>query len=355
MIKATIMEINPFHNGHEYFLKQIPKDNGDILIVITSTSIVQRGEFTVLNKHTKAELLLDNNVDIVIELPSLYANQGANHFAYHALNILKEFKIEELYFGSESCDLNKLKNFNPENNSDFKSGIYQEELSNMNSNDILGIAYLRAIKDLNINVQPCLVKRIANNYNDESINSSIASATSIRKNLGNIELVKDTLPSKSLNNIQILDETALFAMFVTNMDIYLQNNLTVFLSQNNELLQKLNKYLIKHPEITTVDELAYQAADRNNSKYKLKRVIMNTILGAFEEDYTDQFDYIHLLGFTRKGQQYIKQLELPNLVGSLKNETSKLAQYELRASRLYNILSNQTIKHDYLPPKIKSC
>ncbi|MGL5020670.1 MAG: nucleotidyltransferase family protein, partial [Mycoplasmatales bacterium] len=36
-IIGVIMEINPFHNGHKYFLHQIPKQENDILVAVIST------------------------------------------------------------------------------------------------------------------------------------------------------------------------------------------------------------------------------------------------------------------------------------------------------------------------------
>ena len=102
------MEINPFHNGHEYFLSQIPKGENDILVAVISSTIMQRGEFSVLNKHDKAEILLNNNVDIVIELPAVFSNQGGLFFAKSAIEHLKELNVTDLYFGSETSNLEGL-------------------------------------------------------------------------------------------------------------------------------------------------------------------------------------------------------------------------------------------------------
>ncbi len=350
MIKAAIMEINPFHNGHKYFLSQIPKAKDDILIVIFSTSIVQRGEITVLNKHDKAELLLDHGVDIAIALPSVLANQGADYFSNASLQILSNFNVQELYFGSESNDLKYLMDSDFVQTNNFKQGIYNSN-SNIKSNDILGKSYLKAITNLNLNIKPILIKRIANNYNDQDISGTIASATSIRNNIDNTDIIKDSLPKQSLLNLQSVNHELLFKMFCNNLNFCLDTNYQIFLSENNQLLKRLNKVFMNNSQIVNIDQLASLSADKNNSQHKYKRIIINTILLISDQlDLT--IDYIQLLGFSHAGKNYIKQLNNKQIVTTLKNESSDLAKVEIRASKLYNLVTNQNILHDYLPPII---
>ncbi len=351
MIKAAIMELNPFHNGHAYFLSQIPKTKDDILIVIISTTVVQRGEITVLNKHDKAQLLLDHHADIVIALPSLLANQGGDYFAYHAIDILNQLNIDELYFGSESGDIDFL-NATPFNRTkDFKNGIYNTDNEKFKANDILGVSYLKAIDEINPKIRPHLIKRIANNYNDSTINSNIASATSIRQNLKNKELIRNTLPEYSFNKIQTIDEALLFELFKNNLNLAIINNINIFLSEGNQLLYRLQKIVTKNPKVKSCQEIAELAKDKNNTKYKYQRVMINTIL-LVPETIDLSYDYIHLLGFSNNGQQYLKQINNAYITNSLKVTNCPLALYEKHLSNLYNSVTKQNLIHDYLPPKI---
>ncbi len=356
MIKATIMELNPFHNGHQYFLNQIPKSEDDILIVIVSTTIVQRGEISILNKHQKSKLLLDNNADIVIALPALFANQGGEYFAYHALEILSHFQIEELYFGSESNDINFIQNSNFVTTRDFKNGIYNLGNENFKSNDLLAISYFKAINTLNMNVQLKPIQRITNNYNDNTINSNqtIASATSIRCNLNQPDLIKNTMPEQSYNACLNVNQKMLFSLFLNNLQFCLDHNFKIFLSENNQLLIRLQRIIQKN-NIDSIDDLVYQAADRNNSKYKYQRVIINTILLVCEDAYNSNYSFIHLLGFTTRGQKYLKKLNNPLITTTLKNHDCFVTQIEKRATTLFNLVTAQNKNHDYLPPIIKSC
>lgn len=340
------MEVNPFHNGHKYFLDQIDINKDDILVAIVSTSIVQRGDITVLNKHDKASLLLDNRVDLVIELPSFYANQGGLYFAKHSINILKEVGITHLYFGSESNNLKKLQelvNLGVDQ-LDFKNGLYKTELNNLKSNDILALSYLKAIKDLDI--KPVMIKRINNDYNDTKITGSITSATSIRLNIFDKNII-NTLPKYSYDNIKTINYDQLFVLFINNLYTCIDNNLIIFLSENNQLLFKLKKvYELHNPK--TLKELVDLGCDKNNSKHKLNRIIINTCLIA--QDLEIEYDYIRILGFSTRGRSLMKHKKI---VTSLKNNNSELASYEKRATNLYNLLTNQQIKHDYIKPIVK--
>ena len=72
-IVGIIAEYNPFHSGHRYHIDKIKEMYNDSLIIaVISSSFTQRGEVSILNKWDKTKIALDNNVDIVIELPFVY-------------------------------------------------------------------------------------------------------------------------------------------------------------------------------------------------------------------------------------------------------------------------------------------
>ena len=102
-IVGIVIEANPFHNGHKYFINTIKKKyNPDLLIAITSTSFSMRGEISLLNKFEKTQIYLDNGIDIILELPFPYAVQSADFFSKESIKILNKFKITDLVFGSET-------------------------------------------------------------------------------------------------------------------------------------------------------------------------------------------------------------------------------------------------------------
>jgi len=347
---GVIMEINPFHNGHKYFLNQIPKEENDILVAVISSTIMQRGEFSILNKHDKASILLENGVDIVIELPAVYSNQGGLFFAKHAIKHLEKLNVTDLYFGSESSDLEGLMlHIKNEVNSSFEKGIYRNSLSSLKSNDILGISYLKNID----RIRPHLIKRVKNNYNDfEKNNSQIQSATFIRKCFSEGQDIDGFLPSFVKDRLKKIDEKILFVLFKNNLSICIDNDINIFLSEKNQLLLKLDK-IIKNNNFDSIHALVSFAADKNNSKYKLQRVIINTILMVEENMIEDEIKYIRILGLSKSGSLHLKNITNDIFVTSLKNLDSYVASIEIRVSNLYASLVNENTKVDFLPPIIK--
>ncbi len=342
------MEINPFHNGHKYFLKQIPKKDEDILVAVISTSITQRGEISILDKRTKTKLLLKNNVDFVLELPSVLANQGGYYFAKHAIELLKKIGITDLYFGSETNDLAYLKKIAQKNitQKDFKNGLYKDELKDLKANDILGLSYLKQLNNTNITAH--MIKRIDNNYHEKNITGKISSATAIRNNLDNYQMINDTLPKESYQAILQPNLDILWVLFQNNLEYCLDEKINIFLSEDMQMLYKF-KNIIRVKHVNSLEQLIHHASDKNNSKNKLNRIVINVILLIIKDNY--EISYIHLLGFNKNKQKILKQHQ--NLViTSLKNETDNISKIENRATLLFNMLNKQNIMYDYMPPVI---
>ena len=87
---GLIAEYNPFHNGHLYQINKIKEMYPDsIIIAVVSSSFTQRGDLSILNKLEKTRIALDNNIDIVLELPFVYATQSSDIFAKGAVSAAK--------------------------------------------------------------------------------------------------------------------------------------------------------------------------------------------------------------------------------------------------------------------------
>ena len=86
---GIIAEYNPIHLGHIYQINKIKEQfPNSIIIVVTNSCFTERGDVSILNKWDKTKICLDNNIDIVIELPFSYATQSADIFAKGALKLL---------------------------------------------------------------------------------------------------------------------------------------------------------------------------------------------------------------------------------------------------------------------------
>ena len=121
-IIGIIIETNPLHNGHKYFIDEIKnKYNPDVLIAVTSTSFTMRGEVSVINKFDKTSALLKAGVNLVLEFPFILSTQSSDYFATNAVTILNSIGVNQIICGCEDDSIDNLKTFyNLENTVVFK-------------------------------------------------------------------------------------------------------------------------------------------------------------------------------------------------------------------------------------------
>ena len=206
---GIVTEYNPFHKGHSYMIEEAKKKAGaDRVVVVMSGSFVQRGEPAIFDKWTRTEAALKNGVDLVLELPVLFAASNAETFARAAVRTLEETGIVDvLCFGSESGDLHSMQEAARlmENETEEFQKLLKEQLdeglsypaarakaletvSQISSeilsqpNHILGLEYLKALERYNCTMEPMTIKR-EGDYNSPSLTDGFASATAIRKAL----------------------------------------------------------------------------------------------------------------------------------------------------------------------------
>lgn len=215
-IIGIVTEYNPFHNGHLYQIKKIKEMYPDsVIIVAMSGNYTMRGEISVLDKWNKTNIAINNGIDIVLEIPFIYSNQSSDIFSYAALKMLNEFKIEKLVFGSETnnIDLLSLASSVQIDNKKFDSlvkdymskgynypssigkSIYElTGIKIKESNDILGVSYIKEILKNKYNIKPISIKR-TNNFKTNTKKSNIISAYEIREFLNKNESIKEYVPN----------------------------------------------------------------------------------------------------------------------------------------------------------------
>ncbi|MCF0149353.1 MAG: nucleotidyltransferase, partial [Clostridium sp.] len=268
-ITGIITEYNPFHNGHLYHLNTAKKaTNCDAVVCIMSGNFVQRGEPAIIDKWKRAEMALLNGVDLIIELPAFYAVSSAEFFAKGAVNILDRLGVvDNIFFGSECGDIdllykiariltNEPKELKLKIKENLKSGItyakarekaliniLNEDSLNevlLNSNNILGIEYIKAILKSNSNITPLTMKREGSKYNDKELNTIFSSATSIRENIKNgfnLNSLENYIPSPSLDMLKSLANNNYPFVFEENMYKYIKYRLLTNCINFNNLFE----------------------------------------------------------------------------------------------------------------------
>ena len=191
---GIICEYNPFHNGHIYHLEKVKElFPNSLIILVMSGNFTQRGIPSIINKWDKTQIALNYGIDLVIELPFVFATQSADVFAKGAISILKELKTEYVVFGSESNNVDNLIELANVSlyNKDYQSKI-KEYLNNGDNyptalskafkdfnfetvntpNDLLGLSYVKSIIKNNYNIEPITIKRTNDFHDKESNNKS---------------------------------------------------------------------------------------------------------------------------------------------------------------------------------------
>lgn len=109
-VTGLIVEYNPFHNGHTYHLQNsLEKTNADASIAVMSGNFIQRGEPALFDKFSRAKAAVESGVDLVVELPSIYASQSAELFAKGSVSLLNSLGcVDSICFGSEEGNIDAL-------------------------------------------------------------------------------------------------------------------------------------------------------------------------------------------------------------------------------------------------------
>lgn len=355
---GIICEYNPFHYGHKYHINEIKKMYPDsMIILVMSGPFTQRGDASIINKWDKARIALDNNVDLVIELPFVFATQGADIFSHGAIEILKYLKVDKLVFGSESNNIRELKDLamSALNNKAYdilvkdylSKGVnyptaLSKALSDLNGtiintpNDLLGLCYIKEIIKQKANIEPISIKR-TNDYHDKELKDFITSATSIREGIKNRQSIVKYLPNnviEYINNVFIDDYFDLIKYKILTEDI--SNIQTV----DEGIENRIKKYIYVS---NSLEELINNVKTKRYTYNKLKRMFLH-ILCNFTKDEARKnknVKYIRVLGFNKVGQKYLKEIKKDIGVPIITNytkENSKLLEIDFRVNSVYSYI-----------------
>ena len=313
-VTGIIVEYNPFHNGHIHHIKEARKiTNCDVLVAVMSGNFTQRGDVAICDKYLRTKAALENGVDLVIELPYIYATQAAKNFAYGSIETLKLCNIDSLVFGSESNNLENLLdiakysiNVDHLKVSMSKGESFAKSYSLLQGsyppNDILGIAYLKAIADSNI--KPYTIQR-TNQYHDQELDKDISSATSIRN------AIKENI-DYSYSTIMKIDNPVYNEMLYP----YLRNILVTcdrkYLQEIFLVSEGIEKHLSKIARDTySYKEFINKATTRRYTKSRIQRTCIQILNHVTKNEVLNlpKLDHIRVLGFNSKGRMLLKELK----------------------------------------------
>ena len=397
-ILAIISEYNPFHNGHKLHIEKSKELTGaDFVICITSGNFVQRGEPAILNKFQRAEMALKNGVDLVIELPTIFATSTAEVFATGAMKIIKELRIVDyVSFGSEVGDINKLNTL---------AELFYEEPSNFvdllkyeldfgvsypkaiekatsryfndksmgeiiaNPNNILGIEYLKAIKKLDVDVKPITIKReaVKDENNLDDIKTGITTGSNIRKLILNDRNFSFTLPFESF---EIMENARVDGKIVSGLDAFediiiykIREISTDILKEYPDVSEGLENRIKEASLISTnIEDLIKNIKTKRYTKARIRRILTHILLDITQEDVDLALKtrpYIRILGFTENGKRMLTAFKKTTIRrtctavkefiedNSRNKDLLQVFSKDIYATNIYNIAINEKANTDY--------
>ena len=351
MVLGIIAEYNPFHNGHLYHLlksKEITKD--DYVIAVIGGNFTQRGEVSLIDKWAKAEMAIDNGVDLVLELPVLYSISSAENFADGAMKILNSLNIvDHISFGAECPELNKLNiiaNVLFEEPREFKnlllyqlskgisfpkaranaisSYLKDEEFANIlnEPNNILAIEYLKALKKHRAEIMPILVERKGSEYLNKDYTGKITSSTAIRNmiKLNKTYDLKDTLTPSSYTILKEELSSGHFVRDISELEKVMIYNLRMKsldeIKKIPDVSEGLENVIKKAAESSnTLDEFMEIASSKRYTDTRLKRILLYSLLNITQKDMEISkkiTPYVRVLGFNKNGKELISSISKKN-------------------------------------------
>ncbi|ACB84936.1 nucleotidyltransferase [Natranaerobius thermophilus] len=387
---GIIAEYNPFHNGHLYHItNSLEQIRPDFVMAVMSGNWVQRGEPAIIDKWTRAEMALNQGVDLVVELPFLWATQSAREFAQGAVALLKDSGVISYQsFGSETGDLTLLQRaakLSLEESEHFRQTLHNYldqgfnfsealakalNLNELASNDILGIEYLKSHDLLSSDISCITVQRQGSPYHKSEISGKFSSATAIRqaaKN-GDLSLIKHTVPDQTWN---LLSQNKTDWIFFKMLE---QHILYKFRITNKETIEQLmeweqgleNRIYNASLDSCTLEEFISKLKTKRYTRTRLNRLMLHALM-EIDKSLLNHFNttgppYLRVLGMNQRGRQALKTISdrasLPILtrpardLRSLSHYCRQCFHWEVKASAFYNLLKQKDGREEYIRPPI---
>lgn len=375
---GIIAEYNPFHHGHAYQIQETRKlyPNAQ-LIILMSGNVVQRGEFAIIDKWTRAEVAIKAGADLVIELPLIASLQSADYFANWTVCLFDVLKIDCLIFGTETANLSQLqayldwlhenqvaldeavKVFLAEGHAYPKAhGLAVEQLSGeqdfgfdtSSANHLLGIQYLRRLRELDSQMEVQAIPRKTSHENDEL---EILSGSQIRqKMLGGLDY--EAFISRNL--YPEFNEMSLVSW--PDYLPYLRYQLSVLRSKDLQQIQGIDDgfefYLLKQFDSQLdFNALLNQLITKRYTQASIQRKLMMILLGITHQQWQKSIiSYqnkacLRVLAYNSAGQKLLAHYRnhpTLQLFSNLSQDIESSYALNLRADKIYQLNTAKTIK-----------
>lgn len=375
-------EYNPFHNGHLYHLEQSKLATGaQISVAAMSGNFVQRGHMAICSKWERAEAAVKCGIDLVVEIPTVFACNSAPVFASAAVEILENLGADWISFGSESGNIEELKEISramneketlieklvrekvkeglsyPRARRDAVALILGDEKADLLDlpNNILAIEYLKRIQ----NAKPVTVKRQGPGYNELEPCEDIASASAIRsmvKISKNVETLTPEPSTEMLKKALHPSEDKIFQIICAKVLTSSREELDRVFAGGEGLGNKLKNEIRK---ASAYDQLIQRLKSKRYTRTRIERFISHVLLDIGAPDLYP--NYIRVLAFNKAGSRYLKEVKkkgicslpiITNINKDAQNDVALMSAIEkdILAADIFNLASGRNLydESDYV-------
>lgn len=382
-VAGIIAEYNPFHNGHALLAEKARKAGATHIVAVMSGNFAQRGDIAVFPHGTRAEAALACGVDLVLQLPCVYALSGAQSFARAGVEILDALGcVDELVFGSECGDIDRIVSaadyiygdeIIPHIKAELGKGISfaaarENALRLVNAeaaeiikqpNNILGVEYAAAIKRAGSRMKPVTFPREGAEHDGVCTNGNIASASHIRNMIKTGGEWKPLVPQKAAEMYEKAFEEKKGPVFSENAEKSLLYSVRMLTAEDFARAPDIsegieNRIYEAARRAVSLNELYDIAKTKRYSHARIRRIIFNSFLGITAKDAAIPVPYIRVTGFNSNGAEILRKVKektrLPLItkaadVSSLSEGAERMFKIECRAGDLYTLFQ----------PEIKPC
>ena len=337
---GIVAEYNPFHLGHEYHIRESRRLVGDdsSVIAVMSGDFVQRGEPAILSKYARAEAACRSGADLVIELPLPWALSSAEGFARGSVTLLASLGAEVLSFGSETTDLDALKQIAElVSEEEFTEEVVDllKTRPNMSfaaarqlcaeqrigkplpmlqqSNSILAVEYLKELRKNGLPMTPLAVRRRGAGH-DERGAGEFPSAAELRSRIRTGAEIAGCVPDASkavlgreLAAGRVADNPDRLELLMLSRLRYLKEEDFNMLPEAGHGLGKRLFTAVRNEN--SCEAIVAAAATRRYPRARVQRLCVSACLGLRASDLQGLPPYARVLAFNEKGRTILRNAE----------------------------------------------
>lgn len=378
---GIVAEYNPYHKGHKYHLERtLEMTDPDCVVSVMSGDFTQRGEISPWNKWFRSKMAVIAGVDLVVELPFVYAVNRGEMFAKGAVDILAKMGVDYISFGSESGDIDELVQLaeDIEGAEDRIAAIQAELMKTGDSyarcrtaaisrvldrdvsdlirkqNNFLGLEYIKRTnywKKLGVHIEPVTVKRKGSGYFEINDELGYAGASQIRDAMADGD--RDTVALFVPEEVQFLIDKCLHLgpaeskmLDIVHVDILRKTpeQLAEIYCMGEGLENKLKKEIRTH---LTIQSLVDSLTSKRYTSSAMRRLLLYLLMDLKGKELPEA-SYARVLAADRLGRDFLRKIKDEDRLPVITNVNKEMPEDEavrrcldidMKAADIYNYLT----------------